>query len=237
MKTKEDFPLGVSGIMRCRDHADFLELCIESCIHALDELVVVYHDSTDGTVGILQQIHKKYPDKVRVYEYPDYLFPISLTREMYEYVARTDEEAPNQFHNYCNFALSKARFRYVVKIDADHICFPKRLKQVCDAYRSTEVQRITEGEISAMNAYRQGKLGANGFSSYMTYILKRIANEKVSVAFSGINVFVDQGELKICLGASDDNNFYPLFNGVHDHFFFTNTGKPQFVKHLSPTIP
>lgn len=97
MKTNENFPIGVSGIMRCRDHADFLELGVESCIHAVDELFVVYHDSTDGTEGILQHIQKKYPDKIRVDEHTDYLFPISPTREMYEYVAGADETNPNLF--------------------------------------------------------------------------------------------------------------------------------------------
>ncbi len=28
-----------------------------------------------------------------------------------------------------------------------------------------------------------------------------------------------------------------MFNGVHDHFFFTNTGEPQFVKYLSQCNP
>lgn len=48
-------PLGVSGILRCHNHADFLELCIDSCIDGLDELIAVYHDCTDDTVQILHK--------------------------------------------------------------------------------------------------------------------------------------------------------------------------------------
>ena len=35
--TKER-PLGVTGILRCQNSADFLDACIESCIEGLDEL-------------------------------------------------------------------------------------------------------------------------------------------------------------------------------------------------------
>ena len=39
--TKER-PLGVTGILRCQNSADFLDACIESCIEGLDELIAVY---------------------------------------------------------------------------------------------------------------------------------------------------------------------------------------------------
>ena len=39
----------VAGIMRIKNEGMFVEGCIESCIDALDELVVVYNDCTDNT--------------------------------------------------------------------------------------------------------------------------------------------------------------------------------------------
>ena len=36
--TKER-PLGVTGILRCQNSADFLDACIESCIEGLDQLI------------------------------------------------------------------------------------------------------------------------------------------------------------------------------------------------------
>ena len=38
--TKER-PLGVSGFMRVKNDAEFLHVCVESCLSALDELVIV----------------------------------------------------------------------------------------------------------------------------------------------------------------------------------------------------
>lgn len=50
--TKER-PLGVTGILRCQNSADFLDACVESCIEGLDELIAVYHNCTDETANIL----------------------------------------------------------------------------------------------------------------------------------------------------------------------------------------
>ena len=35
---------GLSGIMRVKNEARFIADCIDSCIEALDELVIVYND-------------------------------------------------------------------------------------------------------------------------------------------------------------------------------------------------
>lgn len=50
--TKER-PLGVTGILRCQNSADFLDACIESCIEGLDELIAVYHNCTDETAIVM----------------------------------------------------------------------------------------------------------------------------------------------------------------------------------------
>ena len=47
--------------------------CIDSCIDALDELVIVHHDCTDDTPQILRSKQKQYPDKIKIYEYQPYV--------------------------------------------------------------------------------------------------------------------------------------------------------------------
>ena len=56
-------PVGVSGLLRCKNCEDFLEMSIDSCIDGLDELIAVYHDCTDRTPQILRQKAAQYPDK------------------------------------------------------------------------------------------------------------------------------------------------------------------------------
>ena len=43
--------------------------CIDSCIDALDELIITYNKSSDNTEEILKEYEKKYPDKIRLYFY------------------------------------------------------------------------------------------------------------------------------------------------------------------------
>lgn len=37
----------IAGIMRVKNEGSFVKDCIESCIDALDELIIVYNDCTD----------------------------------------------------------------------------------------------------------------------------------------------------------------------------------------------
>lgn len=63
----QERPLGVSGILRCRNCADYIEACIESCIGALDELVIVFHDCTDNTPQILRAKQAQYSTKIKTF--------------------------------------------------------------------------------------------------------------------------------------------------------------------------
>ncbi len=77
-------PLGVTGILRCQNSADFLDACIESCIEGLDELIAVYHNCTDETADILKRKESKYPNKIKVFECHTYIYPIDLADEQFQ---------------------------------------------------------------------------------------------------------------------------------------------------------
>ena len=46
----------VAGIMRVKNDGMFIEACIESCIDALDELIVVHNDCTDNSVDEIEKL-------------------------------------------------------------------------------------------------------------------------------------------------------------------------------------
>ena len=46
---------GVSGILRVKNDAEFVGAAIDSCIDALDELVIVYNDCTDDSPRIIKE--------------------------------------------------------------------------------------------------------------------------------------------------------------------------------------
>ena len=53
---------GVSGIMRVKNDAEFIEASIDSCIDALDELVIVYNDCSDNSPELIYKKQMQYPD-------------------------------------------------------------------------------------------------------------------------------------------------------------------------------
>ena len=55
----------VAGILRVKNDGMFIERCIESCIDALDELIVVYNDCTDNSVAEIDKMVARYSNKVK----------------------------------------------------------------------------------------------------------------------------------------------------------------------------
>ena len=147
-------PIGVSGLLRVKNDAEFLALCIDSCIDALDELIIVYQECTDNSPEIIAQKQKQYPDKIRSYFYRPKVLSHNLSDEEFAYAASLPSNSIHLLCNYYNYALSKASFRYAVKIDADQIYFTEKFRAICDAYRSKERKKITIGEhLAALHLY------------------------------------------------------------------------------------
>ena len=100
--TKER-PLGVTGILRCQNSADFLDACIESCIEGLDELIAVYHNCTDETANILKRKQSKYPYKIKIFEYQPYIYPIDLTDEQFQETMNLPKDSIHLLSGYTNY--------------------------------------------------------------------------------------------------------------------------------------
>lgn len=243
-KMRKNRKNGVSGLMRVRNDAEFVVHSIESCIAALDELIIVYNGCTDNTPKLVRQMRDKYPDKIRVYEYTPKILGINLAKDEYVKVKALPIDSENLLSNYNNFALSKSHYKYVLKIDADQIYFTDKLKMLCDGYRSDKKTRITFREwlgfIIVVLSFVKSKIRVlckinlnididNYYTLYTDCIFKLVNNYKLSVSLSGINTvynrqwFVTLGKYGLPL------NILPPFNGVGDTVVFKVRKRTRFV--------
>lgn len=238
-------PIGVSGLMRVKDDAEFLSLSIDSCIEALDELIIVYQKSNDNSEAIIKEKAKEYHPKIKEYFYEPEIKSHNLTPTEFNSVCNLDGNSVHLLSNYYNYTLSKASFRYALKIDADQIYNTTKLIQICNAYRSTRIvfptlkERFIGFMISTLS-FIQFKLSSRfrvrwdltppktWAEPYYSYELKRIQNKKIPASFNGINIYIKNDALYIPFGKYADNAF-PPFNGIDDHLLFVISDKTYYV--------
>jgi len=237
----------VAGIMRVKNDGMFIEDCIESCIEALDELIVVHNDCTDNSVEEIEKMAAKYPDKIRHYAYPYEVWAFNLSKEQFDCVKSLDEDDPHLFSSYSNFALSKVTADYALKIDADQIYFTAKLKEWCDFMRTCEPRALTIkvrlGKFFSyyLSAYRWAsmKLGVVlplmppwllriTYPAYISYAKYAFSHDQACMALSGVNV-LETDKTLISMG-HEYGDFIMLspFNGVGDTVMFKMTDKVKF---------
>lgn len=228
---EKEKPIGVTGLLRVKNDAEFIDLCIESCIDALDELVITYQVCDDDAPRIIEEKRRQYPHKIKTYFYEPSILSHKLSKDEIESVKKLPRDSVHLLSNYYNYSLSKVSYRYVIKIDTDQLYFSDKLKEICDAYRNTGKQIITLKERMAYNVTLCLGHAYNLFPScyffpfkkiidtYKKFVLKKIINEKVMLSVSGINLFCNKDGWSIPLG-NNKNGIRSPFNGVGDHLFF-----------------
>ena len=203
---------GVSGIMRVKNDAQFIERCVESCIETLDELIIVYNDCSDDSPAIIEEMRKRYPEKIRVFPYEYHILSQNLTKDEYEFVKSLPDDDPRLLCNYYNFALSKVGYQYAMKIDADQLYYTDRLGQVLSALRKKS--RFGLGMILGMLLYvayrfsfrlnkKRGrvvniyKFGLPNFlkKQFDRFAVYQTQRGKFALSLSGVNVFKENGLL------------------------------------------
>lgn len=243
---------GLSGLIRTRNEAKLLGPCIDSCIDALDELIVVYNDCTDDTESVLEEKRKQYPDKLKIYAYNHKVLSFDLTHEEFEYAKTLPDDSPRLYCNQCNFGLSKMQYKYAVKIDADQIYFADEIKKwrdVCagkfsrkwkfayfwgwlfmiyfSVYRHLSVRLNRPGLFMLPN-----KVVDVFVNSYIRYAKWRLLRGTACIALSGLNLFKDD---KWYI-PFDKFNIHPPYNGEGDTVIFKLTEKTFFSRRFADRI-
>lgn len=115
----ENKPLGISGVARLKNAEDFLELVIESHLPFLNEIILVDNMSTDNTKTICKKLQKKYPEKIKFYEYNYPVFPIWSNNGV-------QSQSIHSLAYYYNWCFAKSKYKYVMKLDDDNLLLPEK---------------------------------------------------------------------------------------------------------------
>lgn len=237
---------GLSGFIRAKNEARFIEASIDSCIEALDELIIVYNDCTDETPAIVEKKRRQYPDKIKAYAYNNHILSHNLTDEEFEIAKNLPEDSPRLHSSQCNYALSKVTYKYAVKIDPDQLYFADELKKwrdVCskDVFIKWNVTFVLGWLfMNYFSVYRRLSLMcgasclwmlpdwlvhifANYYLDYAKWLLQK---GKAIVALSGFNVFKDDRWYI----PFDGVNIHPPYNGEGDHLIFRVSDQTYFYK-------
>lgn len=240
---------GVSGLMRVKNDKEFIVDCVESCINALDELIIVYNDCSDNSESVIKDCAAKYPQKIRVYEYKANLLANNLTKDEFLEALSLPSDSPRLLCNYYNFALSKAKYSHAIKIDADQFYFSEKLKYWCDIARGKKVKKRKSDYLigkAIFNLYRlirkisisfgkrfpgtSLKWSQRFIKSYIHFAEVNFCENKYVISLSGLNLFKnDKDEWFVPLGLKcSPMNILPPFNGENDHLLFKITDKTYF---------
>lgn len=111
---------GISGFMRVRNGADFLERVVESHLPFFDEIVIVYNQCTDRTPEIAGLLANRHPGKVREIHYEPRVHPPGSDAHR-----REPPDSPHSYVNYHNYSLAATTRQIVSKLDDDHIAMPR----------------------------------------------------------------------------------------------------------------
>lgn len=237
---------GLSGLIRIKNEERLIEACINSCIDALDELIIVYNDCTDNTPSIAKRMQQRYPDKIKVYAYDNHILSHNLTDEEFEIAKKLPEDSPRLHSNQCNYALSKVSYKYAVKIDVDQLYFADELKKWRDVCSKDTIVKwkvtFVFGWLFMMyiSAYRRfsAKCGApclwmfpDGLvrifaDYYFDYAKWLLQKGKAIISLSGFNVFKDDRWYI----PFDGVNIHPPYNGEGDHLIFRVSSQTYFYK-------
>lgn len=239
---------GLSGIMCIKNEARFLRDCIESCIGALDELVVVYIKGADNTESILKSFKQRYPNKIFFYSYPYDVLWFDMSIDEYNYAKELPENDPRLYSSMCNFALSKVNYKYVIKkIDADQFYFHKELKHWRDVCGDNTIPSWSLAHLIGffysvyISLYRRisalaGKplifllpeiIAHKLYKYYKLYSQRELKCNRAAISLSGLNVFKDDEWFV----PFDGVNIHPPYNGNGDHIIFPISEETYFYKH------
>jgi len=149
---------GVSGFMRVKNGADFIEQAVRTHIDFFDEIVVVMSGSTDATPRILERLLSELRPRLRVIHYLDDVFPPGSDGHR-----RTNANHPRSMVNYSNFALAQTRHQIACKVDDDHVAISGVMSRLVSRVRSPSFRDTDFLAFSGLNLIcgEDGRLGVS----------------------------------------------------------------------------
>lgn len=112
--------MGISGVARLKNSADFLEGVVRAFLPYLDEIILVAEQATDGTNEICERLAQEYPDKVRYFFYP-----FAIRFRDYDWDDQPTSDSVYSFAYFTNWAFSKTTYKYVMRLDDDIFPIPE----------------------------------------------------------------------------------------------------------------
>lgn len=239
--------LGLTGLLRVRNDELTLAQSIDSCIDALDELVITYNDCTDRSVKIIENAHLKYPDKIIVVPYPHHVI-VKVTEE----TKSLPIGSPQLVATYYNNALQYVNYKYVMKIDADQVYFTDDLKKLRDCIvKGVKQSRLSRFCGKVVNVFCQKRANKRIWSKYhllhwmqfvvvplfrkqyMDYAVSELLKGNGYLSLSGVNVLrYDNQWCSPCgswpYNAGGDHLVWP-YNGFGDHLVFEADENTEYL--------
>ena len=137
----------ISAFARLYNSEEFLEKVVESHIPYFDEIILVNNKSTDNTEQICLKLQKKYPKIIKFYNYP-----FDINKIWSEKYSKTKENSVHCLSYYYNWTLSKTSYKYVIKLDDDHICIDNKIINVIDNIKKNWLKNFLQ--IPLINVYK-----------------------------------------------------------------------------------
>jgi len=109
---------GLSAFVRCKDEEEFLLPCLLSLERFVDEIVLVFNRSTDGSRAIAEQLLPRHP-QIRIFDYDPECEPIGAG-----YLDRVRRRPQGSLATFYNWCLERTSFSHVCKWDCDMLALP-----------------------------------------------------------------------------------------------------------------
>jgi glycosyltransferase involved in cell wall biosynthesis len=141
---------GVSARLRVKDEAHVIWCCLASIYDVFDEIVLVDNGSTDATATVVEEFKRAFDpqETIKVHSYPPTIVPHG-PQEL--------TTSPGSIHSlayYNNWCLSRCRFSYSCKWDADMVLRRDRRDDFREFLRAVRAGRARCYSFSGQTVYR-----------------------------------------------------------------------------------
>jgi hypothetical protein len=143
---------GVTAMLRAKNEAGKIKLCLSSALHLFDEIVFIDNASSDGTLQLVEQFKADHDrqDRIQIYSYPH-----RIARCGDEHWS-TPEDSVHSLVYYYNWCRSKCRCGHLFKWDADMALAKNATQPLRELFSTLDVEKPTFYSFPLQTVYRKG---------------------------------------------------------------------------------